>query len=214
MELVTIGVDIGQRRDPTAIVVAEATRSLIPTGPVGWQTEFDVRHLERLPLGTSYPDVADRVGEIVRNLWRRPAPNGRRVWLVLDSTGVGNPVVELVRQRVTSNTAAITGATFIHGERLNGTIGDKEIRVGKSFLVSRMQALFQTRRIRLPVDHREAQAMLKELQEYEIRIDAATSADTYGAFKTGAHDDLVTALGLATIDDPVRAIDRKVIRGR
>jgi hypothetical protein len=38
--------------------------------------------------------------------------------------------------------------------------------------------------------------MLSELEMFEIRVsDAGT--DQYGAFRTGSHDDLVVALGLA-----------------
>jgi hypothetical protein len=44
--------------------------------------------------------------------------------------------------------------------------------------------------------------MVRELKDYEIKIDAATANDTYGAFKVGSYDDLATALGLAVLDDP------------
>ena len=43
---VTIGVDVGQRVDPTAIAVCERK-----------DDRYIVRHLERLPLGTPYPAV-------------------------------------------------------------------------------------------------------------------------------------------------------------
>ncbi len=76
--------------------------------------------------------------------------------------------------------------------------------VGKAYLVSRLQALFQTGRVKLPAGHPEAAAMSRELMGYEIRVDA-DATDRYGAFKTGAHDDLVTALGLAVIGEPARS---------
>ncbi|MDQ3700038.1 MAG: hypothetical protein M3442_03845, partial [Chloroflexota bacterium] len=41
----------------------------------------------------------------------------------------------------------------------------------------------------------------RELLDYEIRVDERAN-DTYGAFKVGAHDDLVTAVGLAIQADP------------
>src|ERR1039457_1945602 len=43
----------------------------------------------------------------------------------------------------------------------------------------------------------QARALARELQTYEIRVNARAHA-TFGAFKPGTHDDLVTALGLAT----------------
>ena len=42
-----------------------------------------------------------------------------------------------------------------------------------------------------------------ELLDYEIRVDQNAN-DRYGAFRVGTHDDLVTALGLATQDDGPR----------
>jgi len=42
---------------------------------------------------------------------------------------------------------------------------------------------------------REINAMIEELQNYEIHV-SEMGADQFGAFKTGSHDDLVTALAL------------------
>ena len=69
-----VGADIGQARDPTALAVIEAEAEMIL-----------VRHLERLPLGTPYPDAVKRIGEVVQTL-----PGAE---LVVDATGVGRPVV-------------------------------------------------------------------------------------------------------------------------
>src|SRR5207249_8948868 len=60
--------------------------------------------------------------------------------------------------------------------------------------------LFQGERLHLPPGHPEAQTMTDELLDYEIRVDKNAN-DTYGAFRVGTHDDLVTALGLATQED-------------
>ena len=53
--IVTIGVDLGQKRDPTAVAVAETQERTVG----GRQDTYHlVRHLERLPLMTPYPDIA------------------------------------------------------------------------------------------------------------------------------------------------------------
>ncbi len=50
MVAVTVGIDVGQKVDPTAIAVGE------------WERDrYLVRFLERLPLGTPYPQVAERL---------------------------------------------------------------------------------------------------------------------------------------------------------
>ena len=71
MGAVTVGCDIGQKRDPTAIAVVEV-EFRVHVDHVGlrhrWEDHQLVRHLERLPLGTPYPAVADRVAKVVRDV--------------------------------------------------------------------------------------------------------------------------------------------------
>jgi hypothetical protein len=200
---ITIGIDVGQRRDPTAIVVADAVGE--PQGyDVLWS--YTARHLERLPLGTDYETVAARLKQVVQRVADHPERQGP-IAVIVDATGVGLPVVDILRRTLAGSPASLTAAMFTHGYRLNGVIGDKEIGVGKAYLVSTLQSLFQTGRIQLPAKHPEAHAMVRELQDYEIRVDD-DAHDRYGAFKTGTHDDLVTALGLAVISSPVKPYTR------
>ena len=164
---------------------------------------YEARHLERLPLGTDYPMVADRVATVARGVVARfeaagQRPHGR-VEVRLDATGVGAPVVDIVRQALKQTPVAVVAATFTHGDRLVRDGGG--LRIGKAYLVSRLQALLQTDRLALPPAHPEAPALMRELLDYEIRVDQDAN-DRYGAFKVGAHDDLVTALGLAVFKDP------------
>jgi hypothetical protein len=98
---VTIGANIGQKVDPTAITVCE----------VDWREQAGrredyhlVRFLERLPLGTPYPQVAQRVEAVVADVHKYAAgSNGRArasratVTLYCDATGVGMPVVDLLK---------------------------------------------------------------------------------------------------------------------
>jgi hypothetical protein len=55
--------------------------------------EFRLRHLERLPLGTAYPTQAERVVKITRS-----GELAGRCTLVVDATGVGRPVVDLLKR--------------------------------------------------------------------------------------------------------------------
>jgi hypothetical protein len=54
--------------------------------------ELSVRHLERMELGTPYPRVVERACEVMRH---PKMVNQSR--LVVDATGVGAPVVDLLR---------------------------------------------------------------------------------------------------------------------
>jgi hypothetical protein len=89
---------------------------------------------------------------------------------------------------------------FTHGDR-RVEQRDRSISLGKAWLVSRLQALLQTARILLPRTT-EAHVLAQELLDYEIHVDEKAN-DTYGAFRVGSYDDLVTALGLA-VQEPVR----------
>jgi hypothetical protein len=188
-----IGADIGQKRDPTCIVAVQ-----LKYRKVGERSDshFYVRMIERLPLGTPYPEVARRLGEVWSNLAALPG-SGPRAYI--DATGVGLPVVDLVRDYV-SAPRSVWAVIFNHGDQRTEHEDEKKIVLGKAFLVSRLQVLLQAGRIHLPQTH-EAKVLANELLNYEIRIDDDAN-DRYGAFKVGTHDDLVTALGLAVQVDP------------
>lgn len=64
--------------------------------------------LERLPLGTPYPQVVERVGRMTDQVRVRPAA-------FVDATGVGQPWVDLLRERVQSG--VVVPVTFTERDR-------------------------------------------------------------------------------------------------
>jgi hypothetical protein len=186
---VTVGVDVGQRRDPTAIAVVEQEERR------DTEVHHMVRYLERLPLGSPYPAVAERVAAVVRGV--HAATSGEAPTLYVDATGVGTPIVDVLRAANVGDLAQLKAVFFNHGDRRKVERG--EVKLGKAWLVSRLQALLQSGLLHLPRNS-EAEALGKELLDYEIRV-TEDANDRYGAFRVGAHDDLVTALGLATQED-------------
>lgn len=93
-----IGVDLGKRNDHSAISVIEVARVVTGTrDPVHYElpteVRLTVRHVERIPLNTRYSAVVERIAWIVRH----GALVGPKS-LVVDATGVGEPVVELIRK--------------------------------------------------------------------------------------------------------------------
>lgn len=200
-EIVTIGVDIGQKRDPTAVCVAEVMEKVVPPDPLEfWSrpamtTLYVVRFLERLPLGMPYPRIADRLVQIAEGVRFKMPKAGIRLYV--DQTGVGAPVIDQLRERISH---PLSGVTLAAGERL--TIRGNEARLGKAYLVSRLQVLLQNGQIRLPKTA-EAEQLAHELMDFEIKVDQ-DGQDHYGAFKVGSHDDMVIALGLATLYDPAK----------
>ncbi len=188
MGIVTIGVDVGQSRDPTAIAVSEADRAS-PDERAQWR--HTLRHLERLPLGLPYPQVAARIAAIVANVGAHMAGGDRPpITLYVDATGVGKPVVDLLVQAG----LCPRGVWFVHGDtRIVRPNGD--VSLGKEYLARQLAGLSRARLLRLPRTA-EATALAAELMVYERRVCEA-GTDTYGAFQANTHDDLATAVGLA-----------------
>ena len=98
-----VGVDLGQARDFSTIVInevnfAERTHfqqaEFQPVPGVASReklTHHRLRHVERIPLGTSYPDVLARVASVMERVPPMPRPPA----LVMDATGCGRPVMDL-----------------------------------------------------------------------------------------------------------------------
>ena len=95
----------------------------------------------------------------------------------------------------------VTAVFFTHGDRYTERESNRygDVLLGKAYLVSQLQVLLQHHQIHLP-ETSEARALAQELLDYEIRVDEDANT-RYGAFRTGTHDDLVTALGL-TLEYP------------
>jgi hypothetical protein len=83
-----IGLDLGQTADPTAVAVLERPPEDEAAGAV-----YLLRHLHRSPLGTPYTAIVPAVVE----LCGQTAARGH-VTLVVDQTGVGRPVVDMLRR--------------------------------------------------------------------------------------------------------------------
>jgi len=112
----TCGLDLGQQRDFTAFAVLESSTLLYPErNPVTFEqitkTQVALRALKRFPLRTSYTDIVD----LLRDLLRKP-PLAASATLVLDATGCGLPVYDLIKS-IRSFPARVIPVTITGGER-------------------------------------------------------------------------------------------------
>jgi hypothetical protein len=196
-----VGVDIGQAVDPTAVAVVEHITGVIDGGSdyerhCGLPTEqkpaerVDVRHLQRLPLGLSYPNIVQRV----KDLMARPPlcgdENRNPAGLIIDETGVGRAVGDIFNEAGLSPIrVSITGgneATYA---------GEQRWHVAKTILISTVDAMLHRGVLRFAASLSEAPAMKDELQDFRRKLSDAGRA-TYAA-RIGAHDDLVLAVAIA-----------------
>jgi hypothetical protein len=124
----------------------------------------------------------------VDGILRRPQLRGK-CDLVIDATGVGRPVVNLFEQRGLHPIGiTIMGGTEVIHE-------DREWKVPKRDLVSAVQVGLQSRTLRVARDLAEAEMLVTELLNFQVKITAAAN-EIYGAWRDGTHDDLVLAVAL------------------
>jgi hypothetical protein len=177
-----IGLDLGQAQDYTALTVIERKHFNYSLP----REQYHVRHLERPKLGTPYPAIVEKVQDLVQSnkLLNQAA-------LVVDATGVGAPVVDLFRKiGLVPIAITITGGNAVTRERGG-------YRVPKRDLVTTLQVLFQSGRLKVAAELPEARLLVEELLNFRVKINVRTAHDSYEAWREGIHDDLVLAVALA-----------------
>ena len=204
------GLDLGQAQDYTALAIVERTvcedeenepYTRTFDAAMGWMTtirpwanptakkagyRYAVRHLERFELGTSYPAICKRVVE----LFAEPPLKYRT--LIVDQTGVGRPVVDMLRRARPK--ACIRPITITSG---NAVVPDGAgYHVPKKDLVSAMQVVFQSRRIQVARSLPNAAVLMKELESFRVKI-TTSGNETFEAWRDRDHDDLVLAVAMA-----------------
>lgn len=179
-----LGLDLGQAHDYTALTI-------VRKHPVPPPARYEVPWLERYPLGTSYPAiiaaVAGRCRQLVAQGVREGVPD-----LIVDATGVGHPVVDLLRRErlpVTLIDVTITGGD-------TATQQGRSWRVPKRELVSAAQVLLQSGRLKVAEALPDTATLTRELLNFQVKI-SEQAHDSYGAWREGTHDDLVLAVALA-----------------
>jgi hypothetical protein len=173
-----MGLDLGQMSDYSAFSIIEERGAA-----------YHVRHLQRWPLRTPYTAIASDVARISHST---ELAGEVRHMLAVDMNGVGAPFLDILK---THNVAADVEPVFSHG-------GDKVVRDGgvwrvpKRLLVAQTQIALEQGRLKIAPGLPEAPTLVKELQNYQVEIDPLTAHDSYGAWRTGTHDDLLFAVML------------------
>jgi hypothetical protein len=177
-----VGLDLGQARDFSAITVNRKHVDLSTGDPF-----HSIVFTHRFKRGTPYPDVARETAELLEQLPALAEPPQ----LFADSTGVGRPLIDLLRgEGLRPFAVTLTG-----GQHWSVTPGGW-ISLPKSEMVSTMTVALQRRMVAIAADMPWLKQMVAELQNYRLSQTAAGNA-TFNARNEADHDDLVVSLGLS-----------------
>lgn len=185
----TIGIDLGQVYDHSALAVVE--RLEMPSKQqLSRMTILDqhrVLGLKRWEKGTSYDVVVKETGDLIRR--------GRleRAVIVIDATGVGRAVADLFLQ------AHRLGALGRYWPRPFVITGGREITgevVPKRELVGHLQTLLQSGRLKVADSLPLAPDLRREMLEFKVKT-SPTGQETYESARESIHDDIVIAVALA-----------------
>lgn len=178
-----IGVDLGQKHDYTAIAILEKENADRINHTRHWMClpllppKLLLRRLERIPLGTPYPRIVDRIRSITDEL-----PLFGRCALAVDGTGIGAPVVDmLLDSRLACDLTAVTITAGDHASRRSWPW----VSVPRRDLLAGVQLALENGSLRIAPTIPEAAALRQEL------IAMRSDRDSLH------HDDLVLALSLA-----------------
>jgi hypothetical protein len=181
-----VGLDLGQRSDPSALAVLEdADAWQQETGT--WERALSVRHLKRWPLGTKYPAIVEDARSMLAS------PKLLDPVLIVDETGCGAAVCDLFEQAEIRGIMRRVWITAGHAVKRDEA--SARWNVPKKALVSILQSLMQRNKLavaKLP----ERAVLMKELLNFRVKISAAAN-ELFAAWREGEHDDLVLAAALA-----------------
>lgn len=147
---------------------------------------YRIRHLERLPLGMTYPaQVAHVVGLLCRDPLARLEAS-----TYIDGTGVGRAVVDLFKQTRMKRMHAVV---ITSGAGVTRTA--EGWHVSKLELISRIQALLHAGELTIEPELADAAVLARELQDF--RVSFSTAGNPIFGARSGSHDDLVLSAALA-----------------
>jgi hypothetical protein len=184
-----IGLDLGQKHDFTAIAILERRDAGLPHFLHPWaveETAYQLRYLERLPLGTPYPKIVEHIAALTR----RPELQ-LHTELVVDGTGVGAPVVDLLRQAALP--CRITSLSITAGEHAHQT--HRSAAVPKRDLIATLEVMLDEEELKIAAALPERRRLVEEFMSLKAGT-TRTGHETFGAAGSN-HDDLLIAVALA-----------------
>lgn len=181
-----VGIDVGKLVDSTAVVVVEPSKE-------NDEQIYNIRRIFRIDLDTPYDIVAEKIKSLDAQLHEMSSAGMREITYVIDATGVGEgPTDMIVRLLPYANVYRVYLTAGIHHQK-KGYV----IHLPKFQMASTLVKLFEGKRLHISKNDPLHDALVSELLNYQTKINEKTAHESFGAFRSGTHDDLSCALGIA-----------------
>lgn len=174
-------ISLGQTHDRAALALCECVEVSNEPGCL-------IRGLKRWDAGASYPAICEDVGKLLKSGGLTTAP------LIVDITMAGLPIGRLFEKAINRTFyATITGG--------DAEIKDESIsnayRVPKRLLVSTVQMLLQTERLKIAPGMGEAENLIRDLSSFRLNKSESAAEATSLLWRESAQDDLVFAVSIS-----------------
>ncbi len=192
-----IGADLGQTMQPTAFAVVEQrVVGLRPRGKGRAVSSMKLRHLERLPLSVTYPQIITRLEELVEGV--KDEEGDRRRWgtepstdLVVNITGSGRAIGEAMEEaKLYPIFVTVSAGAGEHKD------SETEWRIARNELIGGLQYLFQNERFEVASNMALADKFIEELEAFR-RKPATLNPNDPKSWRDRPDEDLVFATALA-----------------
>jgi hypothetical protein len=179
-----VGLDLGQAQDFTAMVTLH--RTTVETETESYRA-YACPHIQRWPLGTTYPAIVADLQTMLAKLPDKPV-------LIVDGTGCGRPVVDMIRK---AGLPIRSFAPMVITARATPGQAGRYRMVPKRDLVGATMAVMHKGRLHIARELPEAATLVKELRGFTAKITTAGNEKYENDWRVALHDDIILALALA-----------------
>lgn len=197
-----VGLDLGQQNDFTVLscIVASRPADSLHNRSIKQRNTYLIPFIYRAPLNIAYPAIVSWIHGLVQNYFK-----DYDYTCVVDYTGVGRPIVDLLRQQDIKVVAVNTTGGYNTTWKNN-----REVNVPKKDVIASLRATLEGNRIRIADNIISYDDTIKEFVNFQEKI--SNSINLQYEAKYGYHDDIVMSVGLAIWYGENKIVQKKKIR--
>ena len=181
----SVCLDVGSERDHSVFTILRILDHKIanPAEPVddSGMPHYGLVYLEQMPVKTQYNAIMDRADYIITSV-------KRDCHFLVDATGVGNPVVQMLQHLAPIPIVIVSGHTV--NARENGGYN-----VPKREIVTSLQAIMHSRRLMIAAGLPHLEDLRKQMLSFKMK-QRDTGSLGFEAATERTHDDIVMSLAV------------------